>query len=211
MAQHLRFVEIECLTFELSLDQKHFFRLPPAGPVNGFLLWLHAHFACRCWIRVHDTDGSRRLERQTLLLTTRWTRNTAGTKFIELLLDFGLTQCVQSPTRFSRDGTSCSVIDLYSTNRADLLTNIDISDPVSDHCMVTARLELSAQRALPSSGLGPMKVIYDFRNVDWHKINKDLMNAPLLQAIQGTQDVECALAVWESTVILQILGALKFR
>ena len=65
--------------------------------------------------------------------------NTAGTKFIELRLDFGLTQCVQSPTQFSQDGTSCSVIDLYSTNRADLLTNIDISDPVSDHCMVTAR------------------------------------------------------------------------
>ena len=36
--------------------------------------------------------------------------NTAGTKFFELLLDFGLTQCVHSPTRFSRDGTSCSVI-----------------------------------------------------------------------------------------------------
>ena len=66
--------------------------------------------------------------------------------------------------------------------------------------MVTVRLELNAQRALPSSGLGPMKVIYDFKNVDWHKINKDLMNAPLLQAIQGTQDVECALAVWESIV-----------
>ena len=97
------------------------------------------------------------------------------------------------------------LVDLYSTNRADLLTNIDISDRVSDHCMVTARLELSAQRALPSSGLGPMKVIYDFRNVDWHKINKDLINAPLLQAIQGIQDVECALAVWESIVTETLL------
>ena len=71
--------------------------------------------------------------------------------------------------------------------------------------MVTARLELSAQRALPSSELGPMKVIHDFRNVDWHKINKDLMNAPLLQAIHGTQDVECALAVWESMVTETLL------
>ena len=97
------------------------------------------------------------------------------------------------------------LVDLYSTNRADLLTNIDISDPVSEHCMVMALLELSAERVLPSSGLGPMKVIYDFRNVDWHKINKDLMNAPLLQAIQGTQDVECALAVWESIVTETLL------
>ena len=71
--------------------------------------------------------------------------------------------------------------------------------------MVTARLELSAQRALPSSGLGPMKMIYDFTNVDWQKINKDLMNAPLSQAIQGTQDVECALAVWESMVTERLL------
>ena len=66
--------------------------------------------------------------------------------------------------------------------------------------MVTARLELNTQRALPSSGQGPMKVIYDFRNVDWHDLRKDLMKAPLLQAIQGTQDVECALAVWETIV-----------
>ena len=50
-----------------------------------------------------------------------------------------------------------------------------------------------------------MKVIYDFKNVDWHKINKDLMNAPLLQAIQGTQDVECALPVWESIVTETLL------
>ena len=38
--------------------------------------------------------------------------NTAGNKFFELLLDFGLTQCVHSPTRFSSDGHSCSVIDI---------------------------------------------------------------------------------------------------
>ena len=71
--------------------------------------------------------------------------------------------------------------------------------------MVTVRLELSAQRALPSSELGPMKVTYHFRNVDWHKIYKDLTNAPLLQATQGTQDVECAVAVWESIVTETLL------
>ena len=71
--------------------------------------------------------------------------------------------------------------------------------------MVSACLELNTRRALPRSGLGPMKVINDFRNVDWHKIHKDLMNAPRLQAIQGTQDVECALAVWKSIVTETLL------
>ena len=67
----------------LSWPETHnFFRFPPAGPVNSFLLWLHANFACRCWVRVRDTDGSRRLERQTLLLATRWTRQYCRNKIL---------------------------------------------------------------------------------------------------------------------------------
>ena len=67
----------------LSWPETHnFFRLPPARQVNSSLLWLHANFACRCWVRVRDTDGSRRLERQTLLLATRWTRKYRRNKIL---------------------------------------------------------------------------------------------------------------------------------
>ena len=35
-------------------------------------------------------------------------RHSAGTKFYEILLDFSLTQCIDSPTRYSKDGTNSS-------------------------------------------------------------------------------------------------------
>ena len=125
--------------------------------------------------------------------------NTAGNEFFELLLDFGLTQCVHSPTRFSSDGHSCSVIDTYATNRPELITDIEISDPVSDHCMVTASIKM--HRALPKSTKKLTKFIHDFRNVDWHKVRLDLMKARILQAIQGTENIDCALVVWENMIM----------
>ena len=65
------------------------------------------------------------------------TPNTAGTKMMELLTEFGLTQMIMEPTRYSFDGNTRSVIDLYATNRPDLVRSTSITDPVSDHCCVT--------------------------------------------------------------------------
>ena len=58
--------------------------------------------------------------------------NMAGAKLFNLLLDFGMTQCVEDPTRFSPDGDRHSVIDVYATNHPDLVTAINVSDPI-DH------------------------------------------------------------------------------
>ena len=120
------------------------------------------------------------------------------TKFLSWSLTLvSLTPCVDSPTRFSSDGHSCSVIviDNYAANRPELITNIEISDPVSDYCMVTAH------RALPKSTKKLSKYIHDFRNVDWFKVRPDLMKAPILQATQGTENIDCALAVWENMIM----------
>ena len=48
-------------------------------------------------------------------------------------------------------------------------------------------------RAPPKSTKKLTKIIHDFRNVDWHKVRLDLMKVPILQAIQGTENIDCAL------------------
>ena len=69
----------------------------------------------------------------------QWTSaapNAAGNYFMSVLHDFSLTQCITCPTRYSSDGQHCSTLDLFATNRRDLVQHIDISDPISDHCCV---------------------------------------------------------------------------
>ena len=68
--------------------------------------------------------------------------NAAGNKLFGVFLDFALSQCVTESTRFSSDGSTSSVIDLYATTRPDLVLNISVSDMVSDHCCVTAQINL---------------------------------------------------------------------
>ena len=69
----------------------------------------------------------------------------------------------------------------------------------SDHCMVTASIKM--HRALPKSTKILTKFIHDFRIVDWHKVRSDLMKAPIQQAIQGTENIDSALAVWENMIM----------
>ena len=67
-------------------------------------------------------------------LHTRWAMgyfffftvtNTAGNRACALFDDFNLTQCVTSPTRFSADATSCSVLDVFATNRPELVQSVE--------------------------------------------------------------------------------------
>ena len=132
----------------------------------------------------------------------------AGAKLFNLVLDFGMTQCVEDPTRYMPDGDSHSVIDVYATNHPDLVTAINVSDPISDQCMVTKHLrEPRTQRkhkpneSSCSNGNFPSKIVPDFRNVDWHGLRVHLLTAPLLEAIQGTDNVNCAAGVWESMFV----------
>ena len=66
--------------------------------------------------------------------------NIAGNLPADIFLDFGLTQETSTPTRFSSDGTSKSVLDLFATNRPYLVINVTVVDQISDHCEVTAHL-----------------------------------------------------------------------
>ena len=68
--------------------------------------------------------------------------NTAGTRAAALFDDFTLTQTVMSPTRFSPDGQSSSVLDLFchrpSWPGRQLACSTEVGGPISDHCYVTS-------------------------------------------------------------------------
>ena len=107
------------------------------------------------------------------------------------MLDFVLSQCVDTPTRYSDDLRSCSTIDLYATTRPDLITDVNVSDPISDHCC------LSVSIAHPSTASSDKTVTFvDFAHADWSGMLGALSRAPLFAAIQGTTNIDVAWRVW---------------
>ena len=106
-----------------------------------------------------------------------------------------MTQCVATPTRFSEDMTSFSTLDLLATNRPDIVENVVVSDPISDHCCVIADLRL----ATPNS---KHTILYkpDYERTDWPTLCSRLNSLPLLESIQGTQNIEAAWQVWHNLV-----------
>ena len=130
----------------------------------------------------------------------QWTSaapNAAGNYFMSVLHDFSLTQCITCPTRYSSDGQHCSTLDLFATNRRDLVQHIDISDPISDHCCVKVKLSVftSNNRSQSSVHCG-----LDYEKANWIGLRKQLSKTPLLEAIQGTSDVNVAWKTWSSIV-----------
>ena len=169
---------MECITLELHSDPKHilFFTYRPPDQYPTCTMFFD------CMRNLLATA-----EKEAAILTllgdmnakhpswqTSGPHNMAGAKLFNLLLDFGMTQCVEDPTRFSPDGDRHSVIDVYATNHPDLVTAINVSDPISDHCMVTTHLRKprtqrkhKRNESSSSDGSFPSKIVPDFRNVDW--------------------------------------------
>ena len=138
--------ELECITLELTLPSpitRHLlfccYRPPDQHPDTFFSpLW-------NLPAKAEDESPLISLPGDFNAKHPSWdetfTPNTAGTNMIELLTEFGLTQMVMEPTRYSFDGNTRSVPDLYATNRPDLDRSTSITNPVSDHCCVTNGLE----------------------------------------------------------------------
>ncbi len=130
---------------------------------------------------------------------TSATQNAAGVRFMTLLEDFSLTQCVTSPTRFSSDGQQSSTLDLFATNRPDLVRDVIISDPISDHCCVCVKLSINTP--IPQSFVHNTP---DYDNTDWVSLRERLSMTPLLEAIQGTTNVNIAWHTW-STIVSEVI------
>lgn len=119
------------------------------------------------------------------------TTNPAGRALRTLLDEYVLTQCVTTATRFSSDGTSRSTLDLFATNRPDLLHRVETTDPISDHCCVIVDLSICG----PSLAPRRLHLFPDYDNADWPGLRDYLISAPLFTAIQGTENVD---AVWKA-------------
>ena len=119
--------------------------------------------------------------------------NPAGHRLFSLLNDFSLSQLslVGQPTRYASDSSSSSTLDLVATNRQDLITQVEISDPFSDHCPVATELELPRKTHTQRTLLVP-----NYKQADWEGFRQNLFHSPLLEAIQGTSDVDAAWKVW---------------
>ena len=102
---------------------------------------------------------------------------------------------IREPTRYSFDGNTRSVIDLYATNRPDLVRSTSITDPLSDHCCVT----IGPEQAIKPTNKPKAEhlTLPDFDRTDWDAVRLVLLNAPLLEAIQETKQVDVAWAVWD--------------
>ena len=125
--------------------------------------------------------------------------NPSGARLYQMLLDFSLTQLVTAPTRASSDGRSFSTIDLLCTTRPDIVQDVKVSDPISDHCCVSAYFQdVTAERS-PRSSKSSLH-LPNFSAVDWGNVSTALHNSNLLEAIQGTTDIDIAWQTWKSIV-----------
>ena len=78
-------------------------------------------------------------------------------------------------------------------------TNITVSDPNSDHRCVNARLKIP--ESLHESKGHTERVVPDFSAVDWKELHRALQNGYLLEAIQGTTNVNIAWLTWKSNLL----------
>ena len=86
---------------------------------------------------------------------------------------FSLSQLVDQPTRYASDFSSSSTLDLVATNRQDLITLVEDSDPFSDHCPVVTELELPRKTPTQRTLLVP-----NYKQADWEGFHQNLFHSP---------------------------------
>ena len=195
---------LECVTVEVSIRRGKFLIFccyrPPDHSVDNFfntlsLLLSKAESESATTILMGDFNAKH----------PSWdpnsSMNTAGTRMNQLLLDFSLSQFVSSPTRAAYDGSSLSTLDLFCTTRPDLVHNVTVSAPVSDHCCVNASLSVEKYPCHSNRQHSkPPVMIPDFSKTNWNSLRTSLLKCHLLESIQGTTDVDVAWSVWKSIV-----------
>ena len=91
----------------------------------------------------------------------------------------------------------------FFLTRPDFVVNTSVSDPISDHCCVTVYLHIPASSRTVSKRPYTM-FLPDVEHADWSGMRGALSAAPLLEAMQGTQNVDAAWSAWQG-VFLEIL------
>ena len=82
--------------------------------------------------------------------------------------------------------------DLFATDRPEIVINAEVSDPVSDHCCVTATLSLHSQ--LPCKQTISR---FDYARADWRSFRATLHATSLRNTISSTDNVDIVWSVWK--------------
>ena len=99
-----------------------------------------------------------------------------------------------TPTRFSPTGrTKATLLDLVISNVDELVSDITVLPPVSDHCPVpfTVTTQLLMDDNAPSDMLVP-----DFTHTNFDALREHLWNQPLLESIEDSTCIESAWFTW---------------
>ena len=207
--------DLECITLQLSLSPSikgiFFFcyRPPSQCPKNFFgalsTLLSAAEHESNCIFLVGDFNAKHNSWDASAVT------NSAGTRLYNLALEFALTQCVTDHARFSADGQHRNILDLLLTNRPDLLLENNVTAPISDHCCVTSKFRTLQ---LESKTKTTTIILPDYKRADWDGLRTALYRTPLLEAIQGTENVNIAWEVWQqlfSTAVHQYIPTRHIR
>lgn len=105
----------------------------------------------------------------------------------------GFQQVVTSPTRFSACGSTSSCLDLVFTNVPDLIRDVVVNPPLSDHCPVTANISLPT---LPQRDTHSPSV--DYGRIDYAALRQHLNTLPLSECMVGATHSDSAWKSWSS-------------
>ena len=87
--------------------------------------------------------------------------------FADILADNFLTQMVLQPTREN------NILDLVLTNNIDLVVDVEVGEPISDHNIITFRVNVNPYRIQSSK-----KEFYNFDKANWSDLNELFNNIP---------------------------------
>jgi len=192
--QELEHPDVECIVLEFSAPLLercllYFCYRPPSYPPEIFFTRVSSSLSkCPSSPLVLLGDFNAKNEQWTTAAP-----NSAGNHLSTLLDDHCLLQFVSEPTRYSPDHTMSSTLDLFATNRPDLVDKIVVSDPISDHSAVIAHLKTS----LPLPHTKPFHM-FDYRNADWAGLRAALYRIDLYQLTLNVQDINTAWQKWSN-------------
>jgi hypothetical protein len=86
--------------------------------------------------------------------------------FADILADNFLTQMVSQPTREN-------ILDLVLTNNIDMVMAVEVGEPISDHNIITFRVNVNPYRNQSSK-----KKFYNFDKADWSGLSELFNNIP---------------------------------
>ena len=85
----------------------------------------------------------------------------------DILADNFLTQVVLQPTREN------NILDLVLTNNIDLVADVEVGEPISEHNIISIRVNVNPYRNQSSK-----KGFYHFDKADWSDFNELFNNIP---------------------------------